>query len=299
MKKILFYIHNGWVFGKIHNAAIRHLWPDFHADILDWSTMPTPETWAYFVDKYDLIVSLPDVCFMLAAQCNVPLEKLVGVVHAESDIAIAAANHGRAGFRELRGYAVICPWLADVSLQALVPRVPDLLPVGVECALYRRPVADRVQTLGYFSAYERIEDGRDIKRGYLAKQVAEQAGLTFFYRSDVHCFATEALYKRADVVMFCSLNEGNPYVALESIAAGLPVLGTRVGIFPSIASQGAGAILPFAEADFVTEAVEVLQALQTHRKLYVRMHEAALAASEPHDWTNVIPKWKEYFSSLL
>ena len=37
MKKVLFFIYNGWVFGKIHNELIKALHPDVYFDILCWT----------------------------------------------------------------------------------------------------------------------------------------------------------------------------------------------------------------------------------------------------------------------
>ena len=298
MKKILFYIHNGWVFGKIHNEAIKHLWPAFACDILDWNYTGSDDEWRYLAEKYDYIVSLPATCFALANR-GVPYEKLVGVMHSDYDVSrLMAERYDPGMFSQLRGFAAICPLLVNISLSHGVARIPEILPVGIECRNYQRPMSESVQTLGYMGTYERYDPGFDIKRGCLAKTVAEKAEMQFYSRQDLHFLSIEMAYKPIDVLIFCSLTEGNPYVALEAIAAGIPVLGTAVGLFPSIAKTGAGAVLPFEENALVAQAVEVLQALQTHGGLYKRMHDAALAASQKYDWAVVKDRWIEFFSSL-
>lgn len=296
MKRVLFYIHNGWVFGKIHNELIKVLYPDLHCDIVCWSQTYTDQSLKLLNAKYDLFVSTPATCFFLHKTYGIPYEKLVGIVHQDWDIfdPIESKKATAADFAKLRGYAVICPLLTNISFSYGVGRVPVVLPVGVMRSLYAREPATGIRRLGYFGSMERKDRGIDIKRGYLAQRVAQEAGLELVSCSDLHFLATDKLYSLVDLTIFCSLIEGNPYVALESFAAGVPVLGTATGIFPALAGTGAGAVLPFDEERFVPEAVEVIKALHEDFSLYQKMHQAALMVGETRDWSRIAPLWRDY-----
>lgn len=299
MTKVLFFIHNGWVFGKIHNEAIKHLWPDVDCDILDWNHPLTHEEAFLLQQKYDYILSLPDVCFMLHSKFSIPFEQLIGVAHSDFDIYKPIRQQiSPEEFQKLRGYAVISPVLRNISLAHGIPRVPTLLPVGVNCQQYRKPPATEIRQLGYLGKLARTDQTFDLKRGCLAQQVAEQVGLPLFHRENIHFLAVEPLYKTIDLLMFCSLTEGNPYPALEAMAAGIPVLGTHVGLFPELTRTGAGVILPMEEEKYVAEAVAVIRALQADHGLYLRMHEQALKTSLGYDWSTVRDIWVSYIQSL-
>lgn len=304
MKRVLFYIHNGWVFGKIHNELIKLLLPDFYCDILCWSQSYTTQEIALLSQKYDLIVSTPATCFFLHQTYGVPYEKLAGIVHQDWDVFNPLENKTApvkpAEFDKLAGYAVICPLLVNISLSYGVARIPQVVPIGVYRDLYARPMSQTVTRLGYFGRTARKDRGDvDIKRGHLAQKVAAHTGMEFVRCDAVHFLAADRLYRDVDLVMFCSLIEGNPYMALEAFAAGVPVLGTAVGRFPELAANGGGAVLPFEDARFVMEAVEVVQALQADHGLYTRMHTAAVTTSQELDWSAVRPTWVEFLRGCL
>jgi glycosyltransferase involved in cell wall biosynthesis len=298
MKRVLFYIHNGWVFGKIHNELIKLLLPEFYCDILCWSQTYTTHEITLLAQKYDLIVSTPATCFMLHHTYGIPYEKLVGIVHQDWDVfnpLEAGSRVPPAEFARLAGYAVICPLLVNISLSYGIERIPRVVPIGVYCDLYTRPMSQHVKRLGYFGRMARKDRGDvDIKRGQLAQTVAARTGMEFVRCDSVHFLAADRLYRDVDLVMFCSLIEGNPYMAFEAFAAGVPVLGTAVGRFPELAAGGAGAVLPFEAAQFVEDAVEVVQALQADHAIYSRMHAAALLKSQELDWSAVRPTWIEF-----
>lgn len=302
MTRVLFFIHNGWVFGKIHNELIKVLYPDLYCDILCWSHTYNATEMALIREKYDLIVSTPEACFFLHQHHAVPYEKLIAVAHQDWDIFNPIEKMGvpASEFNNLAGYAVICPLLVNISFSYGVGRVPHILPVGIFCEQYERAMSERVQRLGYFGRWDRRDRGDlDIKRGALVERVAKEAGMEFVKCDSVHFLAADRLYRDVDLVVFGSLIEGNPYVAIEAAAAGVPVLGTSTGLFPDIAKTGGGAVLPFEEDKFVAEAVEVIHALQADHNLYTQMSAAAKECSKGFDWSVLGPVWRDYFFTCL
>jgi glycosyltransferase involved in cell wall biosynthesis len=300
MKKVLFYIYSNWVFGKIHYDLARVLYPEYSCDVRCWTTQISETEAPLVAEKYDLFVTTPEGGINLLRHGIAP-EKIIVIAHSDWDIfyPVESKMCDVTAYNVFRKYGVICPLLQHISFTYNIARVPEVIPVGLFCDNYTRPASTGLKTLGYFGKYNRShrDNKTDIKRGYLAEQVAQATGLTLYREEGVHFTATEGLYKRADLVMFCSLIEGNPYVALESFAAGVPVLGTGTGIFAELARTGGGGVLPFNEKDFVHEAVEVINALHENWDLYTLMRSAALEAVKTYDWSVLRPQWLNFLSA--
>lgn len=291
MKRVLFFIENNWVFGKIFNELVKHLYPEYDCDIFDWGKVQERENTDRMQQKYDLFFSTPVGCFFLHDTYGIPLERCYGHAHSDFDIVDALRRFPRNYFDQLRGYAGVSDPLRYVSFSHGIQRIPTVLPVGVTCANYQRQPPTQIAKLGYFGRMARKDGAFDIKRGYLAQAVAERAGLIFWNREHVPFFAADRLYHEVDLVVFCSLVEGNPYVAMEACAAGVPTLGTRVGIFPDIAAMGAGIALPMEENAFIDSAVNIIRSLQNEPDLYARMCQAALEVGKTFDWSIVKRTW--------
>jgi hypothetical protein len=294
--RVLYFLENNWVFGKICNELIKFLHPDIDGDVLCWTRLCPTEEAALLRDKYDLYYSTPVGCFFLHDVYGWPLEKCFAHAHSEFDLEDALRRFPHEYFDKLAGFAAVSAPIQDAAEKFGVPRVPTILPVGVTAANYIRPMSQSVTRLGYFGRMHRSDDGRpDLKRGYLAQRVAEQAGLEFYNRENFHFLAADRLYRNVDVVMFCSTTEGNPYTAIEAAASGLPTLGTAVGLFPAIASGGGGVVLPMGEEAFVAEAVTWLRRLQSSPELYQNMSDAAIETGRLFDWSIVAPWWRDSF----
>lgn len=312
MRRILFFVDSEWAFGNIHNSLRKCLYPEYDCDLLCWSKVYTPETFKYLIDKYDLFWSTPDGAFALHRMYGVPNDKLVGLAHHDFDISnpvekSRAANNSYIGspkhFADLRGFAVVGKKLLTTSLAYGVSRLPTVLPMGLHVRDYARPMSPELKRMGYFGRLERF-DHRDFdsKRGRLAIEVAEQTGLELVapqFQKDINYLATSQMYRDIDLLMFCSLQEGQPCTAFEALAAGVPVLGTAAGVFDELAEFGGGGVLPYNERDFVAQAIEVIEALKADRSLYVKMHEAAVRTSWTFDWAVLKTTWLEYLDGLF
>jgi len=291
LKRVLFFIENNWVFGKIFNELAKNLYPEVDCDIFDWGKVQERENTDRMQQKYDLFFSTPVGCFFLHDTYGIPLEKCYGHVHLDFDIVDALRRFPAGYFERLRGYAVVSEPLRAVSFSHGIKRVPTFLRVGVNCANYQRERPTQISKLGYFGRWHRKDGEFDIKRGYLAKSVAENTGLTLWNRENVPFFVADRLYHEVDLVMFCSLVEGNPYVAIEAAAAGIPTLGTPVGIFPEIANSGAGIMLPMEEDAFIASASNTIRTLQNEPELYAHMCQAALEVGKTFDWSVIKRAW--------
>lgn len=313
MRRILFFVDSEWAFGSIHNGLRKCLYPEYDCDLLCWSKLYSAETFRYLIEKYDLFWSTPDGAFALHNSYGVPNNKLVGLAHHDWDIwhpvekAKAAENKyigSPQHFQDLCGFAVVGKKLVTTTFAWGIPRVPTVLPMGLHVRDYVRPMSTEIKRLGYFGRMERF-DTRDFdhKRGRLAVEVAQRTGLEFYapatQEQEVHYLATSQMYRNIDLLMFCSLQEGQPCTAYEALASGVPVLGTAAGVFDELAQNGCGGVLPYEEDAFVEQAVEVIEALKNDHGLYQKMHEAALETSRAFDWAALKPVWLEYIDGLI
>jgi glycosyltransferase involved in cell wall biosynthesis len=65
-----------------------------------------------------------------------------------------------------------------------------------------------------------------------------------------------AVYGDLDVVVNCSLNEGTPVALIEALAAGRPVVATRVGGTPDVLGEGSrGTLVAPSDADSLARAI--------------------------------------------
>jgi glycosyltransferase involved in cell wall biosynthesis len=86
-------------------------------------------------------------------------------------------------------------------------------------------------------------------------------------------------YAFFDVLLLPSANEGTPVVGIESLAAGKPVVATRVGGVPDVVEDGTdGLLVPVGD---VSAMVDALERLARDAGLRARMGEAGRARVAP------------------
>ena len=117
--------------------------------------------------------------------------------------------------------------------------------------------------------------------GTLRAELEERAG-----RSDLagHVFFTgwrfdlPAIYTDLDVLVVSSRNEGTPVSAIEAMAAGCPVVATRVGGLPDLIDDGRTGIL--VDPDDATALSEAIDGVLTDQNRKSVLREAARADVE-------------------
>lgn len=305
MKKVLFFTENNWVFGKIHNELIKALYPDIYCDILDYTISHDIEEMKLYLEKYDFFVSNPWGAYLLYSKYNIPVDKLIAIAHGELDIHVISKNGpNNERYKDLnfinsiRGYAVVSPFVYNLSINSDITRKPEILRIGLNTELYRCPKKTKLTTLGYLGSINVNYGHGNIKRGYLAQQLANLTNLNLTIANSYNFLAVEPLYKNIDMIVFCSLTEGNPYSALEAFAAGIPVIGTPVGIFPELAESGGGKMLPFNPHEFLYEGMNFINELKNNNSLYLDMCEKAAEYSQNIDWNVRRNNWINYIYSL-
>jgi glycosyltransferase involved in cell wall biosynthesis len=69
--------------------------------------------------------------------------------------------------------------------------------------------------------------------------------------------------RRADFLVLPSLWENAPLAAIEALACGLPVVGSRVGGIPEIVGERAGLLVPPGDPDALAAAIREMS--ERHR----------------------------------
>jgi glycosyltransferase involved in cell wall biosynthesis len=105
------------------------------------------------------------------------------------------------------------------------------------------------------------------------------------------------LYAQADIFVMPSLTEAFGVVFLEAMAAGLPVIGTRVGGIPEIIEDGHNGML--VEADNMKGLVEAIVLLLGNQNLRENFRQAGLATAWRFDISRMMQCTYEVYRSIL
>lgn len=93
-------------------------------------------------------------------------------------------------------------------------------------------------------------------RGYVKKRLEEE-GIPYHHEYFDHAAQVADLYPLIDVYTVTSREEGGPKAVLESMASGIPIISTKVGMAPDIIENGKNGILVECEdVDGLVSAVD-------------------------------------------
>lgn len=83
-------------------------------------------------------------------------------------------------------------------------------------------------------------------RGYVKKYLSEM-GIPFTHRYLDNYFMVADYFRAIDLYLVCSREEGGPKAILESMASGVPIISTRVGMAPDVIEDGVDGFLANVE----------------------------------------------------
>jgi glycosyltransferase involved in cell wall biosynthesis len=114
----------------------------------------------------------------------------------------------------------------------------------------------------------------------------------------LHGAALWEQYRRASVALVPSVwPEPCPTVALEAMAFGLPVIGSRIGGIPDLVEDGhSGLLVP---PDNPARLAESMHVVLTDHELRSRLSQGAGARSQQFDAATVVPQIVGVYESLL
>jgi len=133
-------------------------------------------------------------------------------------------------------------------------------------------------------------------RGFV-RRALEQADIP--YRHVVLASRKELAraYHALDVYVVASRQEGGPKSALESMAAGVPLVSTRVGQVPEIARDGETALL--AEVEDVDALVAAVGRIHDDDELAARLVAAARPTAEAYAEERLDDRWAELLDGFV
>jgi len=104
-------------------------------------------------------------------------------------------------------------------------------------------------------------------------------------------------YAAADVCAVPSLTESFGLVALEAMACGTPVVGTRVGGLQTLIEDGESGLLVPAGDD--TALAEAIHAVLTDHRLRTHLSHGARERAERFTWSRVGQRMTELYDKVL
>jgi glycosyltransferase involved in cell wall biosynthesis len=178
--------------------------------------------------RYETVVSVSDPLTRKLERHGIPASRIVTIANGVS-VERFEAVEGAAELRDELGLA------DDASIVAVIGRLSPEKAQDLFLEAAARVVAERPGT-----RFLLVGDGPT--RSELTAQAASlgiaDAVVFCGNRSDI-----ERIYAAVDLVVIPSHLEGLPVVLLESMAAGTPVVATRVGAIPTVTEEGAAAAL--------------------------------------------------------
>lgn len=296
MKKIIFFIENKWAFGSIHYSLCKELHKyGIDAELLDWDKTYEIDEMLNICDNIDYFVTTTvGIGFLLNYQ--IPLDKIIGVAHAQWDILLAAKNLGLNIFNKIHKYGVVSTILNIKSKEFGIARNPDIVPVGINFNRFYSDPSTSLRSAGIAGAYESYNFfGQEIKRGYLAKLAVNIADIEYKNHKFYHYLSMPSFYRSIDCIITASTEEGAGLPMMEAAAAGRLCIGTPVGYFETNGKMGGGIIASIDKDKFVNEVLDTLIYYKNNPKIYnKKCLDIQEYARENYDWSKHIESWVNF-----
>lgn len=299
MKKVLFFVENGWALGSIHHALSKELFKyKIYANLLDWCQIYTQEEIDFLNERYDFFVTLPNMAKTLLYQYLIDPKKIIIIAHEQTDLLIVLNEYGPQFFDQFYNYAVISNILKIKSKEFGIQREPKITKTGVHFDYFYSPVKNYLQTVGYGGAklahnYFAV----DRKRGHLVEKcVQEIEGLELREHKFYNHLCMPGYYDHIDCLIMSSLEDAGGLPAMEAAAAGRLVIGTPVGYFEECGPIGGGIVVPIEEELFVKETKNNLLYYRDNASEYKKKcEEIQQFARDNYDWSHKLEDWISIF----
>jgi L-malate glycosyltransferase len=161
--------------------------------------------------------------------------------------------------------------------------VPDVVRVF---AAVRREVPSRLLLVG--DGPERVP----------AREVADELGVNKWIRWLGQVDAVEEVIGCADLFVLPSKNESFGLAALESLSAGVPVVGSNAEGLPELIQNGeTGYLLPVGDVEgMARRSIEILSDTAKHEAM---SKQARAVAIERYEVNAVIPRYEDFYGRVL
>lgn len=318
-KRVVFFTDHEWSLGRLVKDLTKYLWQyDIDVQLLTWRKIWDRHQIHQLLDTVDWFVSNTNGTRVLYSDYGVPIERLIEIMYHTSDFykLISTEQQPNAGLpaeliARLGKLATLSQEIVDMAaaLPTRVPKEVKLLKIGYNSHSFYGIPSQECKTLGFATGYHTREEtelgikaGNNepwiFKRGYLAKESAEVAGLTFSVAQ--HCTTTNLTmpgwYSAVDVISCPSRDQGAGGPVYEGGLAGKLILTTNTGEFQSCITEHGADVVPVDEQGFLEESARLLSYYKNNRYAYrERCYSIRDYAVKTYDWKNFIPKWLELF----
>jgi len=133
-------------------------------------------------------------------------------------------------------------------------------------------------------------------RGYV-KKCLDKAGISYHHDFLKNPNDVSLYYKMTDIYIVASREEGGPKQILESMASGVPIVSTRVGMAPDVIIDGKnGFIVDVEDVKALTQ--RVIQILDNDH-LRRNMIEEGLKTARQYDWSIIAQQYAKNIYQVL
>src|ERR1700732_1339827 len=130
----------------------------------------------YLSSYYDFIITELDAIPILVDIYGVAYSKIIGISHGGANYQTLIDKKGPEIFIELANFGVVSDILFGVAIALGVPRIPQIVPYGINYSEFYADVAERLVTVGYGASISQLTKyGQNWKRGELAEACAQEA----------------------------------------------------------------------------------------------------------------------------
>ncbi len=126
-------------------------------------------------------------------------------------------------------------------------------------------------------------------RGYVKKRL-EEAGIPYLHQFLNDPDDVAEYYKAIDLYIVTSREEGGPKSILESLASGVPIISTKVGMAPDIIIDGENGFL--CEVEDVDDIVKKSMMILEGPSLRDRMTACGLETVRQFDWSSIAGQYE-------
>lgn len=133
-------------------------------------------------------------------------------------------------------------------------------------------------------------------RGYV-KKALQQAGIPFIHRYFNNLSQVADFYRCLDIYLVTSREEGGPEAIMESMACGVPVVSTKVGMAVDLIKHGENGFL--AEIDDPENIAEKALVVLSDKGIKERFIKEGQKTVGKYDWKKVVDYYKKVYGQLL
>ena len=133
-------------------------------------------------------------------------------------------------------------------------------------------------------------------RGYV-KEKLKTAGISYTHRMLKNYLDIVDYYNCLDLYIVTSREEGGPKALMESMATGVPLVSTRVGMAPDIIQEGKSGFM--VDVDDVDGIVRCAETILEDKEIQERIIHNGLQTVKKYDWDIVAGQYAELYRKVM